>query len=346
MGNHRLLASSLAALVLAAAGCSNGGDPTAPPPSPPAASYLVIEENSDLRIRDLSQSSFVSLTSDSTQVEDFNANFTADAERIVWLRSQTGQPLEIWTMTRGGADRRKLADGYIAPVGACAPNGHVVSWVIGSQGEGTIQVVDLAGAPIATLANDGLDKYTPQWSPSGDRIAYIAGPRIYGHPPEAGDSCDVYVMNADGSNAHQLTSTAGQEMVFAWSPAGDKLAVVRLEGAVEKLYAVDASSGAETYLADVTWPDGRHYPVYATWSVDGMRVFFRAAMDGRIRSIAATGGVSVDVSGEAASQPFRSGSGRIAFGTASKTIIVTNPDGSRPGVAHVGQHETEVEAFR
>ena len=49
----------------------------------------------------------------------------------------------------------------------------------------------------------------PAWSPDGKKIAFSSN---------AGDSCDIYVVDADGSNLTRLTDYPGKELFPTWSP--------------------------------------------------------------------------------------------------------------------------------
>jgi Putative flagellar system-associated repeat/IPT/TIG domain/Fibronectin type III domain/WD40-like Beta Propeller Repeat len=94
---------------------------------------------------------------------------------------------------------------------------------------GTFGRVDPAvrnGQPIAVTLPSGKRGYYPAWSPDGARIAFIASddPEVdpaqglYGYG-------NLYVMNADGSNAVELTN--GDETATpVWSPDGTKIAYV------------------------------------------------------------------------------------------------------------------------
>jgi TolB protein len=59
---------------------------------------------------------------------------------------------------------------------------------------------------------------TPEWSPDGTRIAYTAD----ASPTVAGG--DIWVMNADGSDQHPITSGTEREYGPVWSPDGTQIA--------------------------------------------------------------------------------------------------------------------------
>ena len=60
----------------------------------------------------------------------------------------------------------------------------------------------------------------PAWSPDGTQIAYASVPGDV--PPEEANS-DIYLMNADGTQAAPLPGTAANESYPVWSPEGNVL---------------------------------------------------------------------------------------------------------------------------
>ena len=88
---------------------------------------------------------------------------------------------------------------------------------------GALFAVDAEGGPAEVLwtshrPQNGIVRY-PTFSPDGAQIAFV---------DDYCDSSNVRVMNADGSDAHQIVSDplgAGHVYGLAWSAAGDRIAL-------------------------------------------------------------------------------------------------------------------------
>lgn len=161
----------------------------------------------------------------------------------------------------------------------------------------------------------GVEQRSAQWSPAGDRIAWL-GRETLDTPSQ------IYIAAADGSAATALTRHASGVRSFAWSSDGSKLAFTAVDPMTEaeqrerqagrdwiiqgagnkhaQLHVLDVSSGRTEQL---TFGDAS--VVQFAWSPDGTRfavVLTRSlgeddrALTGQVHVIAAAGGTLRQVS--------------------------------------------------
>ena len=183
---------------------------------------------------------------------------------------------DIYTMTVDGSNVRRItthpADDVLP---ALSPDGTQIAFQSYRDGtEPEIYVIDLAveGATPARLTQDAAYDGQPSWSPDGTRIAFISA---------RSGAKNVWVMNADGSDQHRLTS-----LVHAggpkWSPDGQFIALARDDIGTEftSLWVMNADGSNLRFLwrspqeQTDAWPGGWSYDskyiVYevATWTFD------------------------------------------------------------------------------
>lgn len=157
------------------------------------------------------------------------------------------------------------------------------------------------GDPVKLLASTRID-FNPQFSPDGKRIAF--------HSTRSGRS-EIWVADADGSNAYQLTSMGAPVTGSPrWSPDSRQLVFdSNAEGNYE-VYVVDAAGGVPRRLTEHPADDG-----VASWSHDGRWIYFESSRSGRhqIWKAPAKGGPPVQVTRSGGYVAFESPDGKYLY---------------------------------
>ena len=118
-----------------------------------------------------------------------------------------------------------------------APSGDRIALTLSPGGDSDIFTIDpVAGSQIARLtASPGID-VSPSFSPDGSRVAFVS---------ERGGGPQIYVMNADGSNAKRVSFSGTHNTDPSWSPKGDKIAFVGRDGGFDVFTVNVDGSGME-----------------------------------------------------------------------------------------------------
>jgi hypothetical protein len=164
-------------------------------------------------------------------------------------------PSRIEIVRPDGSGRTVLFDNARQP--APSPDGKTVAY-LRSTPEGTALLArPLAGGEERALIPLGrfTDLGYPQFSPSGDQIALMAPGNVVGQPalPFIGPSVayahglpwDLWLVNADGSDLHQVAELAADDGSVTWSPDGSQLFVYGGSGS----FLVDPVTGTISSFA-------------------------------------------------------------------------------------------------
>jgi Tol biopolymer transport system component len=151
-----------------------------------------------------------------------------------------------------------------------SPNGRRIAFYSDRDGEGgelDIYVMNVDGTGVERLTAYG-SAADPNWSPSGQRIAFDSG--------HEGPGDDIYVMNADGTAVVNLTNTDFNDWNPVWSPSGRQIAFASDRDADPEggpwefdIYVMDADGGNVRRL---TMAPGLDAPW--SWSPDGRKIAF------------------------------------------------------------------------
>jgi TolB protein len=132
--------------------------------------------------------------------------FTPDGQHIVYASQRGGLVSAIWIMNADGSNKQRLTPAALEAASPdVSPDGsHVVFVKDGDPLKPTaIYTMRIDGSEITRLTHPGCCHHDnlPNYSPDGKRIVFITDrnyPLLNG--------TDIYEMNADGTNQHQITT--------------------------------------------------------------------------------------------------------------------------------------------
>jgi TolB protein len=185
-------------------------------------------------------------------------------DKIAFVTARDGDS-EIYVMNADGSEQRKLTRNTVRdfyPV--WSPDGRRIAF----ERNGQVWLMNADGSGQRRLTRNGARNFAPAWSPGGRRIAFErrVGRGKYGRCdrcPGSGVGFQVYVMNADGSEARKLAQDAGQPV---WSPDGRKIAFEKNPGSAPRrqsdIYVMNADGSEQRNLTRTP----RHKESQPVWS--------------------------------------------------------------------------------
>jgi Tol biopolymer transport system component len=192
--------------------------------------------------------------------------WSPDGRKIVLVRddpaSQDIGVQDIWVHDLGTGTEQKITPAglYFPNSFAWSPDGHSILFAASLSPTDTTPSYDLytipagGGASADVTNTPNVVELGADWSPNGSQIAFA------GLSPGTGGTYEIFVMNANGGDAHEVSASsagAGQHAFHpSWSPDGARLAYQR--GTEVRL--VDANGGDDTFLVSGGGPDWGRAP--------------------------------------------------------------------------------------
>jgi TolB protein len=168
---------------------------------------------------------------------DYSPAWSPDGEWIAFMSDRKGNA-NIWLVRPDGSDLRQLTDlPGISEYPTWAPDSRRVAFsctfgeiLANGTGDFEICVVNADGAGLARLSDAPGESKLPAWSADGAKIAFQSNRNGWptlpeyqplGYDPNDFGDYELFLMNADGSDQHNLSNNPREDDTFpAWSRDG------------------------------------------------------------------------------------------------------------------------------
>jgi len=243
-----------------------------------------------------------------------------DGARIIFSYATSGTGGDLWQITPGHTESKKMPFGHDAASPIVSSSGNLLAYVQ-TQVNANIWRVDLNGAKARAqvLVTSTREQYGPVISPDGKRIVFMSN---------RSGSGEIWVCDSDGGNAQQLTSLGGGTP--RWSPDGRQIVFDARLGGEANLYVIDANGGVPRKLET-----GTRMSSMPSWSYDGRWIYFASGLTHSsltVWRVAATGGHAIQLTKTASSMPIESPDGQfvyfVRFTEGKYRLWRVRPDGS------------------
>jgi Tol biopolymer transport system component len=246
-----------------------------------------------------------------------NPAWTPDGHDIVFSGGQLGEAdlLRIGFLGSGGRRPEpqrltSLGPGVFGPAisrrGGRLAYGHgfihLNIWRMPAPGSPSVGTMRKPVATATPFISSTRGDESPQFSPDGKRIAFRSNRS--GKP-------EIWVCDADGSNALQLTSFGGPDVTTPrWSPDGGRIAFDSNAAGEYDIWVVSANGGKPQRMTTHPANDGN-----PSWSHDGRWIYFDSARAGeqQVFKIPSSGGEAVQVTRDGGFAPLESPDGKLLY---------------------------------
>jgi Tol biopolymer transport system component len=177
-------------------------------------------------------------------------SWSPDGSQLVFARYQRSD-YELYRAAGDASEVTRLTDNRGQDhMAQWSPDGSRIVYSFAPRSFGDYEIISIApdGTDKVRLTlNDFRDDMVPQWSPAGDRIAFVRC---------QGTTCHLYAMNADGSAKNKLVDGEVESLSHAWAPDGSEIALSRLTRHNRyDVFTVGSGGDGLTNLTATRWRD-------------------------------------------------------------------------------------------
>jgi Tol biopolymer transport system component/DNA-binding winged helix-turn-helix (wHTH) protein len=281
--------------------------------------------------------------------EDWGASFSADGQRVVFVRShETGFPAEIMSISTTGGEATRIASEQARIIGppqwssdgrsiifSSDRGSHPGIWRVSTEvRDSPVEINDNGWYPAVSrkgyrLAYQRTTRGLNIWQmdlsspgkegqilvPSTSETDQGPGPQFspdskkLAYMSDRSGSMEIWVSNRDGSNPYQLSAVGGAGTP-RWSPDSQAVAFDARGRRGSAIYAAGLQGGAPRLLVP---DDGEN--VCPSWSGDGKWVYFASRRTGewQVWKVATQGGIPAQITVHSGHAPLESFDGRYIY---------------------------------
>lgn len=143
----------------------------------------------------------------------------------------------LYTIDANGNNRKQVSElEAFVSAPAWSPDGQWIAFSVTPQTEGfqmikkaaEIYLVQPDGNNLRRLTTDERHDYSPVWSPTGERVAYMSDPFAPGSANPNNIPTEVFILNLAGGTNIQIGAPKHHALEPIWSPDGERLAYVKV----------------------------------------------------------------------------------------------------------------------
>jgi TolB protein len=239
-------------------------DPSFSPDGKRMVYITVIDGREQLFVMNADGSGSMQITRDDADHED--PAWSPDGKTIASVYIK-GKAEVIYLMNVEGSDMRQLTPDNVRTIHPnWSPDGSKLAYCTDDdlapprKNDADILVIDIATRKINTLITGGVNTY-PAWSPDGKHIAFR---RMLGEM-----NSEVFVANADGTGAKNVTNHPAFDGWPSWSPDGTRIAFASNRNSSYQIFIMNADGSNVKLLSNT---EGRS--TAPKWGLDGKRIYF------------------------------------------------------------------------